>query len=389
MPSLWTNLDFPTDKRPPKLPAIRKYVHRAQKLVTRVVLPGADVSGEGTLGYITSRCKRLQELVVPRGMLGGSFLGAILCAENLKTLIVSPDCQVTSDGLGLILNGCKCLERAEFGKVSGWTRGLKICGKDAGKLQSLVLSSVSTDIRQSWNNIHIKTLGSKFPDIRILTIHSSSHQKLHQSGPESSDFTGFSRLKNLDISGLVLTVPLRLPSSIVSLDISNSVGLELDVEKRQFEHLAQLSIGGYQSISFWTLWNMLLPNLGNLTYFNAKKCYLSIDWLTKLVKGDCFKKVEELVLDRCYVTDDIAMLLAKHTTALRVLSLACTKVTGAGLRPLLNNSNSGITRKLEYLCLDDCSSCSLDVVEWARSMDIRVSFKFPDPKSGGRKVRLS
>ena len=392
MPSLWTNLDFPVHKRPPKLPAIRKYVHRAQKLVTRVVIPGADVSGEGTLRYITSRCKGLQELIVPTGMAGGSFLSAILCADNLKTLMVGPDCQVTSDWASRVLDGCKLLERAEFGRVqfggsTGQFGGLRIHSREVGRLQSLVMTVASTKEWETWGAIDIKMLLSKFPDLVTLILRRWPSHRMYLSGPESSDFSGFSKLKNLDISGLGLTEPLRLPPSIVSLDFPTLPGPELNMEKEPFKHLTRLSIDSCGAFSFPTLWEILQGNLGNLKYFNGSRNLIVRDSLTELIQCGCFRKVEELILDHCDVTDDTAMLLAKHTTALRVLSLACTKVTGAGLRPLLTASDSNVKRQLEYLCLDNCSSCSLDVVEWARSMHIRVSFKFPDQKSGGRKIR--
>lgn len=66
-----------------------------------------------------------------------------------------------------------------------------------------------------------------------------------------------------------------------------------------------------------------------------------------------------------------ASLIAKSLESVRILGLRKTKVTGVGVKALVEHLPD-----LHQLNLDECSSVGTDAVEWARQMGIAVSFKF-------------
>ena len=81
------------------------------------------------------------------------------------------------------------------------------------------------------------------------------------------------------------------------------------------------------------------------------------------------------------VNDDVAEKLALHLPSLTTLDLSHTRVTGIGVKALVEKPGS----KLKLLNLNHCRDVGRDAVEYARSRGINVSHRFPDSKDAKAK----
>ena len=148
--------------------------------------------------------------------------------------------------------------------------------------------------------------------------------------------------------------------------------------------MVRLSLAGWSELSLSELQACLTPNKGKVTHLDIGGCInLSNADLKELITQGYLEAVEDLVLKSCNVDDDIAILIASNLHCLEKLDLACSKITGVGVKALV----IGLEGKLEHLCLDGCHSTNIDAVELARAIGVNVAFGFPDPLSGGRKIR--
>ena len=380
-------MDFSKAKKPVTLAAVRKHVKRARGLATRVFLPGIGTSTEGIPRYITTRCKNLKELIMPAGMAGATLVSALVGATSLKSLIIGSQCQITADCVSQVLSVCKGLERAEFHGIISGASHASLWGTDRHKLRSLVMNAVQEKGSRKLV-LAANTLIERIPNIHTLVLHSWMLTLLPYGHTQpGTDFAALGQLEHLDISGSEAKEILRLPTSVRSLDVTKFTGPEPGLQAVNFTQLVRLSTADSRWMNYISLRAMLYANLGNLTHFNSRRGVWLVDWWTDIIRSGYFQRVIELNLDFCPVDDDIIGLLAQHTTALKSLSLAGTKVTGVGVRALLITPEGDPPSKLEYLCLDHCQSCSKDAAEWARLQGVKVSFKFPASNDKGRRIR--
>lgn len=147
--------------------------------------------------------------------------------------------------------------------------------------------------------------------------------------------------------------------------------------------MTRLSLAGCFELSLVDLQACLLPSKGKVTHLDIGGCIaLSSANLKELITHGYLEGIEDLVLKSCNIDDEIAMFIARNLPRLKNLDLACTKITGVGVKALV----VGLEGKLEHLCLDGCHSTSIDAVELARALGVKVAFGFPDPLSWGRRI---
>ncbi|KAM0804411.1 hypothetical protein BDR22DRAFT_818057 [Usnea florida] len=359
IPSLWNNLDLSAAKKPVTLGAVRKYIKWSNGTTTRVTFDKFGANAESIPRYVATRCKRLEDMRVPGGLIGASILKAAPCASNLKTLIVSKSCQVSCDTVSQLLCHCPNLERAEFHSVSASEKRPAAWEKDMPKLRTLVLDALTRRRGEQRPLLALDTLVAKI--VGIITLSVKGWFVPPSSPGPNLDFSNLHELQHLDITRLVAQLPPQLPST-----------------------MTHLSLAGWSELSLSVLQACLLPNKGNLKHLDIGGCIaLSIANLKDLITHSYLECVEDLVLKSCTLDDEIAILIARNLPRLKNLDLARTKVTGVGVKALV----IGLEGKLERLDLDGCNSTSIDAVEFARAMGVKVAFGFPDRLSGGRRIK--
>lgn len=383
MPSLWSDLDFSAAKRPVTLGAVRKYIKRGNGTTTRVILDRFGSNAEKIPRYVATRCRGLNDLRIPGGLIGATILEAAPCASNLKTLIISKACQISCDAVGQLLSQCPSLERAEFESVTAQNRTL-IWEVDMPKLRALTLDTSKAVRGRGDPMLVLHTLLTKIPDIRTLSIQGW----VVLPSVLSIDFSNLSQLQHLNISRLTGILPPLLPSTIRTIAMANCHNIphiqRVSFADYELAQMVRLSLAGWSGLSLGDLQACLLPSKGKVTHLDIGGCItLSSANLKELITLGYFEGVENLILKSSNIDDAIAILIARSLPRLKNLDIACTNVTGVGVKALV----IGLEGKLEHLCLDGCHSTSIDAVELARAMGVKVAFGFPDPLSGGRRIK--
>ena len=388
--SLWNNLDLSAAKKPVNLGAVRKYIKWSNGTTTRVTLDRFGANAESIPRYVATRCKRLEDMRIPGGLIGASILEAAPCVSNLKTLIISKSCQVSCDTVSQLLCHCPNLERAEFHSVSSSEKRPAVWEKDMPKLRTLILDTPVVirrrGIQEAMPLLAIDTLVTKIVGIITLSV-KGWFVPPFSPGP-NLDFSNLHQLQHLDITGLVAQLPPQLPSTVRTFLMADCISFPRisGVPFADFDlpQMTRLSLAGWSELSLSVLQACLLPNKGKLKHLDIGGCIaLSIANLKELITHGYLEGVEELVLKSCTLDDEIAMLIARNVPRLENLDLARTKVTGVGVKALV----IGLKGKLDRLGLDGCNSTSIDAVELARAMGVKVAFGFPDRLSGGRRIK--
>ena len=313
------------------------------------------------------------------GYLSSKLLQDRACSTSLKKLYASSQCRISINTVSEIFSDCPNLEILEAHLVSPvlprpiiplWKGSLP-------QLHSLILRSIS-DFRQ--DSIVLANLLAAIPNVRELTI---ANWVLIQNSPlPPPSFVTLHKLESLDISGVVMTFPLELPSSIHTLNI-NKARFREGVEEWEASRLVRLSMA--HNVDFQAQWmtEVLECNQRNLVYLDASAVLHHQSLYTWPVTEGWLAKVEELKFNNCLVDDELAIAIAENCPVLRRLSLANTKVSGVGVKAVV----TALEGKLEYLNLDGCKNTAYDAVEWARSKNVRVAFSFSEPRRGAKKLR--
>lgn len=337
--------------------------------------------------FITTRCKGLYELVIPGGLVGETILQAAPCANNLKTLIIGSQCQISRDAIVELLENCKALERADFHRILPVGKRPAMWCCDLSKLQSLTMVFAEPK-REFYTLLALERLVQRIPNIRKLILRGGWYAHTNQT-VSLPDFSLLKHLESLGISGMIAEHAPQFPSSLHSLDISKIDCPMPDISSSQFPKLVRLSFASahrdyvhYNNDHYYKA--MLEANKGRLTHLDAT-ARLSGKELEEVIASGYLQSVEELRLGMCDVDDNQATLLAKHAPNIRVLHLERTNVTGVGVKALV----TALKGKLEFLGLDECRKCSEDANKWASSMGVKTSFKYPDENiRGGRRLRM-
>lgn len=180
-----------------------------------------------------------------------------------------------------------------------------------------------------------------------------------------------SSLKELNLSGCY-TISFRAPQSQ-----SNLLGASL-------ANLTSLSLASL-SISLAALEALLEPSKGQLLKLDISDCFLIENSdITQLILRNHLDSVVELRLRKTLVNDNIAELIAKNLHHLKILDLGSTRVTGVGVKSLVVSP----TIHLEALGLQNCTTVSVDAVDFARAKGINVTYGFNDNLKYSKRVRL-
>jgi len=198
------------------------------------------------------------------------------------------------------------------------------------------------------------------------------------------DLKNLIRLKHLVFTALNLAYLKDIPQSLETLE----TGLHALARPEHADcypplpHLRELRIYSHQVSTFqldhFPL--MLLPSKGKLEVLNVDFCGREINGLafscsvdrliSTMLDHGILDKVAEMRLGfRGYLQDSHLEAIAGGCEELRSLDLAgCHQITGVGIKALVLKRG----KKIQFLCLRDCSGISPDAVVFARKAGINV-----------------
>ena len=374
-PLLWTDIDFSGCRRIIPMETVRAYVRRSQGKMTHFALGRSSNSQQAILCYVADRCKGLQALRLGSSLIGASLLKVAPGMPNLRSLVLSSECEISCDTAIEVLLQCSQLERAEFPKTVG---GISMITSEANRFPSLRHLIMDQDRQnRSWSS-QIPQFLSTIPNIRSLRLR---RWTIDQS---SSGFSELEYLDQLDLGGCYIShVPL-LPASLRGFSMARAYSLAtLHMPRQDLPNLTHLSFCHYTDRGWLTLEPWLYANKGNLLELDLGGISIGKPRLLSLLGGGYFVKIEVLYLAGCDFDDTLVDALSQYASSLRHLDLSRTSVTGVGVKGLVTRLGS----TLQFLNLDSCHSTSIDAVQWARSTGLQVQYSFPENSGKGKKVR--
>lgn len=178
-PELWRHLDFSYAGKTATVGTLFTYAKRANWAATRASFHINRESDIEVMGWIMGRCKALERLDIRTGphfpgiaSLTETSLGrAAGQLANLKTLVLSRECQILLNTVSQLIGCLASLERAEFhgllcrGAAADW-KG------DMLKIRELAMSTVTDSTKTSGNKLNLVSIASysTIPDASLLRI---------------------------------------------------------------------------------------------------------------------------------------------------------------------------------------------------------------------------
>lgn len=208
------------------------------------------------------------------------------------------------------------------------------------------------------------------------------------------DFSHLAKLEDLKLVKFGSEGFPRLPSSIVSLDLSDSDRLvrfrafgPLSYEMNPFPNLARLLVPRLYHLQPDSLYSVLRENQIKLRALNIAGCILiTISHIHWLINSGKLDHIVELTLNTPDFGDAEATSLANRCHDLRIMDLSETTTTGIGVKALILKPGD----RLDRLTLRSCQCISNDAIEFAQSAGVEVVRWEPNhPKVKAKKVRTA
>lgn len=186
----------------------------------------------------------------------------------------------------------------------------------------------------------------------------------------------------------------RLPSSIISLDLSDSDRLvrpsavgPLPSEMKPFPKLARLLLPRLYHLKPAFLEVLLRENQNKLRALNIASCLqITLSEIHWLIGSGKLVHIVELTLNTPDFSDEDATTLANQCHDLRVVDFSETSITGIGVKALVLKPGS----RLDRLTLRSCQHMSNDAIEFAQSAGVEViRCMSTHPEVKAKKVRTA
>lgn len=406
LPSLWTSLDLSGAKKPVKNKFISHCINRSQRQITTAHLK-LLASSEKAIDGLIRNCKDLSSFtLVDGGLRSLDFVQQLRPARNLSLLRLGPNSPIGSDTLTQVLRELSTISDLEVSSVIPSSNPVTWLG-EFPLLKRLYLAM--RDQTTLTRNLAISGLTKRAPNLISLTLRNFYDPVVFQNLELHP-----SKLECLDLGSCTspTIVPgVEFPSTLRVLCTPEPRRDVLDPGWHLLEyylpHLTELTIKAPKIAS------VLLSNAGILDLEEIPRAirdgwrenprvmrFLSHDpntlsklrllkiahppdtvGLSLLLSSPRLSNLEHLTLSGSHeIVDDIAEIAASTFSLLETLDLTSTAVTGYGLKKIVEGCSS-----LKYVRLDQCTKCSPDAVEWARSRGIKVDYSMNEGK--GKKVR--
>lgn len=118
---LWTTFDTTSARRPVSLHSFKMHLRRSRYTLDNAIISLRAKFDGNKMKYLTQTCKQLTQLQIHGiGVIGDSLTTALPFAQNLSTLTVSGNCEISLSAVLLALKTCqRTLVEATFLHVVG------------------------------------------------------------------------------------------------------------------------------------------------------------------------------------------------------------------------------------------------------------------------------
>lgn len=205
-------------------------------------------------------------------------------------------------------------------------------------------------------------------------------------------FSRLSELRTLQFSRTRLQLLPKLSSTIHHLHLSGTslnfrrLGSSEVLQDCNMRELETLDLSINHLLTYPALQILLNPSKGKLKELDLSYCgQIDEAAIHGLIISGYLDGIVDLRLSHSDVDDFTAETLARSCPQLKRLDLSSTKISGVGVKSLVQKPQGMI----EELYLNNCTGVNIDAVEYAKAKGIYVSFRFPDSVQYGKHIRLT
>ena len=381
-PYLWTELDFSHARKIVSLTAVRAYVKYSKNNVIILKSSRSELDQRPSFFYVATHCHTLQELYYDQPAAGETLCRAAKAMPSLRKVSTSSRCRISLEFCLDILQSCQSLQHVEF--LSVFVPGIISESPNTRELSNL--RTLTLNMCGQSPNTDIERVFETITRVRCLTLQGWKFPS-YLANHKEFGFSSFVYLEHLNVSRSRFDRLPSLPRSIreISFEATDFLGHGQVIDLQDLPNLIRLSLPRNHIIekTLDLLHKLLLSGHGKLLGLDASNRHFPAGDVECLVREGYFDAINDLMLGQSGVNDAIAELLSERCKSLATLEIPHTQITGVGVKALVN----GLRPSLKYLGLDYCNQVSPDAVHWARKQGLQVSYKFPDKKMKGRKVR--
>ena len=236
-------------------------------------------------------------------------------------------------------------------------------------------------------------LFAKITQLHELSLHMSASHRLYMP----NDLSILKELRVLSVKNMVCELSPCFPPTLESLELNGlKWRLNIDEGDRDLDHMKRNDFSGLKSLTIrpWrchlsVFLNAVLQDSQNRT----KKLFLEgfketehpLTTLAAIISSGFLTNVTKLGLLDCEIDDLLAELISTHCPHLEFLDASCNpKLTGVGVKALVLRKGTKVRTNLTYINLDECTGVGKDAVDLARSMGLKVDFRFKEMEGSNR-----
>ncbi|KAL3445978.1 hypothetical protein BJX65DRAFT_137157 [Aspergillus insuetus] len=387
MRDLWMRLNFSGARSKIHWSSVLSYIRRSKAMLTQAVVTNlTKASIRKVLEYI-SRCPNLQhlEILCPFGSEGvyELFKGC----KQLKTLLISAETSIPQSTLTSLLSSLPNLERIEIHKATKSREADVQWPPSLPNLQSITLGTTESGIAENYlPALYIpRMIPTETPTPPPSTLSNLTELRLHSNPqifvpyPPSFNPADFPRLKRLDISGIYVGGDFALPPSLQFLRIHGGAAIEalpftlLDDKPLHLPNLDTLIFSDVPWVTHVTLMAFIAQSKAPIRVLHVDSCFrITATTLVTLLREYALQLRTLNVAHIMGIDDTTIYFLIERLTALKVLNLSYTDITGVTLKTLVDAQATDAKAHVECAYIKGCEGISSDAVEYGRSRGLAV-----------------
>jgi len=363
--------------------SLKTHLRRSNYTIDQAIISMSKAGFDASkIKYLTRTCKQLGYLKFQGvGLLGDSLATPLPNAQSLRTLIVSPGCEISLGSVVSALEACRLtLVEADISGI----RGGRIFDPVWPTLESMKTLCLRL-VRGLRIVIDLNAICKATPNITSVALNGWTTLTQHRF-----DFTKWRRLLHLDLNNTQIAfIPLLAPT-LKYLDIGRMWtldGLLSDENEPNALPLLETFICSETHLDHRIITSMTNHsiNAGNLKTFHMGNSR-AIPPHTITSSGTSSYPASETVGDLSIAgllwSEEQMIQLVNQYPNLRKLDVATTRITGVAVRHF-------VAMGIKWLCLNECEKVSLDAVEYARGKGVEVEYRFPSRANSSRRFRDS
>ncbi|KAL2808939.1 hypothetical protein BJX63DRAFT_13792 [Aspergillus granulosus] len=383
---LWMRLDFSGARAKIHWSSVLSYIRRSKAMLTQAVVTNlTKASIRKVLEYI-SRCPNLQHLEILCPFGSEDVYELFRSCKRLKSLLVSAETPIPQSTLTKLLASLPNLERIEIHKATKSRQADVQWPPALPKLQSITLGTTESGVVENYHPaLYIPRMAITEPptpfalsNLTELRLHSNPH--FFVPYPPSFNPADFPRLQKLDISGIYVGGEFALPASLQFLRVHGGAAIEAlpftlyDDSPLYLPNLETLIFRDVPWVTHVTLMAFMAQAKAPLRVLHVDSCFrITATTLVTLLREYAFQLKTLNVANIMGIDDTTIYFLIERLTALKVLNLSYTDITGVTLKMLVDHAQASDAKAhVESVYIKGCERISSDAIEYGRARGLAV-----------------